>query len=496
MEGQQTVTNREQGGRSFAQMVVALVLPMALQNLINVAVTSADVIMLGWVGTEVLSGASLAGQVQFIMTLIFFGLTSGAAVLTAQYWGKGDTRTIEKVMGIALRFSLIVAAVFFLVAESAPELTMRLFTGDEAVIKQGAVYLRIVAPSYLFSSVTMVYLNIMRSVERVMVSMVVFFISLLANIGLNALFIFGLFGLPAMGIAGAALATACARLIELILVLLYARWMKTSPCIHKRVCLRFSDLFVRDPLLFGDFMRYSLPVIANELMWGLGTSMSAVVIGHLSTQMVAANAVAQVARQLATVVSFGIANAAAILIGKAIGEGRCDLAADYARRFIRLTLAAGGCGSAIILAVRPFLVAGLSLDAEARKLLSMMLLVMAYFVFAQAYNTTQVVGIFRAGGDTRFGLILDVSTMWGGSILVASLAAFLFQGSATLVYILLLSDELIKIPFTTWRYRTKKWLRNVTRGEEGRQSGDEAAYQYDGVDGLGTRSAPHEDVTS
>ena len=322
----------------------------------------------------------------------------------------------------------------------------------------------------------------MRSVERVVVSMVVFLISLLANIALNALFIFGLFGLPAMGIAGAALATACARLIELVLVLGYARWMKTSPRIHRRVCLRFSDLFVRDPLLFGDFMRYSLPVIANELMWGLGTSMSAVVIGHISTQMVAANAVAQVARQLATVVSFGIANAAAILIGKVIGEGRRDLATDYARKFIRLTLAAGGCGSVIILAVRPFLVAGLSLDPEARGLLSMMMLVMAYFVFAQAYNTTQVVGVFRAGGDTRFGLILDVSTMWGGSILVASLAAFVFDGSATLVYMLLLSDELIKIPFTTWRYRTRKWLRSVTRDETGRQPDGEPLLPYDGAD--------------
>ena len=275
----------------------------------------------------------------------------------------------------------------------------------------------------------------MRSVERVVVSTVVFLVSLLANIALNALFIFGLLGLPAMGIAGAALATACARLIELILVLVYAHWIKTSPRVEKRVRLRFSDIFVRDRLLFGDFMRYSLPVIANELMWGLGTSMSAVVIGHISTQMVAANAVAQVARQLATVVSFGIANAAAILIGKAIGEGSRETALDYGKRFIRLTLIAGACGAAVVLIARPILTGGLSLDPEARDLLSMMLLVMAYFVFAQAYNTTQVVGIFRAGGDTRFGLILDVSTMWGGSILLGALAAFIFRAPPMLVYV-------------------------------------------------------------
>lgn len=415
------------------------------------------------VGQTALSGVSQAGQVQFIMTLIFFGLTSGAAVLTAQYWGKGDTRTIEKVMGIALRFSLIIGAMFTLLAMLLPQSIMSIFTPDPEVIAEGAKYLRIVSVTYMMSSITLIYLNIMRSVERVVISTVVYASSLLINIGVNAVLIFGLLGFPALGAAGAAIGTVVARGVELTLALLYAGWIRRNPAIEKKITLNWRDIFVRDPQLFRDFLRYSLPVTANELMWGLGTSMNAVIIGHVSTSMVSANAVAQVTRQLATVVSFGIANAAAIMIGKSIGEQNNDKALDQSRRFIKLTLISGLCGSAVILALRPLLLGLAGLPEEATGILSMMLFVMAYFVLVQAYNTTQVVGIFRAGGDTRFGLILDVSTMWGGSILMGALAAFVFRWNVTAIYMLLLSDELIKIPMTALRYKSKKWLRNVTR---------------------------------
>lgn len=301
--------------RVFYRNVFALVVPMALQNLINVAVTSADVMMLGQVGETVLSASSLAGQVQFIMTLFFFGLTSGAAILTAQYWGKGDTRTIEKVMGIALRFSLCTGLVFALAAFLIPAQLMRIFTPEEDVIAEGVKYLRIIAVSYVPMALTNIYLNIMRSVERVIVSTVTYLVSLVTNVALNAVFIFGLLGFPAMGIQGAALATVCARLVELVIVLVY------SKKINRTVRLSVRDIFVRDPLLFRDFLTYSVPVMINELLWGAGAAMNSVVIGHLGSAAVAANSVAQVARQLATVVAFGIANATAIMIGKAIGAG-------------------------------------------------------------------------------------------------------------------------------------------------------------------------------
>ena len=198
-------------------------------------------------------------------------------------------------------------------------------------------------------------------------------------------------------------------------------------------------------------------------MWGAGSSMNAVVLGHLGSPAVAANSVAQVARQLATVIAFGIANAAAILIGKAIGEENYDRAKDYAKRLVKVTLVTGLAGAAVVLIARPIVLSVMNLTPLAKDYLSFMMIVMSYFVFCQAYNTTMVVGIFRSGGDTKFGLFLDVSSMWGCSILLGAIAAFVLGWDVKLVYVLLMSDEIIKIPFTTWRYKSMKWMRNVTR---------------------------------
>ncbi len=443
--------------KAFYKMAFSLVLPMALQNLINVGISSVDVLMLGKVSETVLSAASLAGQVQFIMMLLFFGLTSGAAVLTAQYWGKGDKESIVKIMGICMRFSILIALFFTAAVLLFPSQIMSIFTNRPQVIAEGAKYLRIVSLSYIFMSVTMIYLNVMRSVERVVVSTIVYLISMVSNVIIAAILIFGLFGMPQMGIKGAAIATLASRGLELLCVIIYAN--KFNDVLH----FKLSSLFTRDKLLFRDFLYYSIPVIANELMWGAGVAMNAVVIGHLDESVISANAVAQIARQLATVISFGLSNATAIMVGKAIGENNLETAKDYAKRFIKLSILAGIGGAIVILIARPIAMSVLNLTPLTNDYLSMMMLVMSYFVIAQALNTTLVVGVFRAGGDTRFGLFLDVATMWGGSILVGALAAFIFKWSVPVIYIILMSDEIIKIPLTLYRYKSRKWLNNVTR---------------------------------
>jgi putative MATE family efflux protein len=443
--------------KSFYKMAFALVFPMAIQNLINVGMASIDVLMLGKVSETVLSAASLANQVQFIMILIFFGLTSGAAVLTAQYWGKSDIKSIEKIMGICMRFSLIVAVFFTAAVLIFPAQVMSIFTNERPVIAEGVKYLKIIAISYILMSITMIYLNIMRSVERVIISTVVYSVSLAVNLIMAAILIFGLFCLPRMGIMGAAVATLSARCVELSIVMVYHFKF------NKLVKFRLSDLFVHDKLLFKDFLVYSIPVTLNELMWGAGVAMNAVVIGHLGSSVVSANSVAQISRQMATVIAFGLANATAIIVGKAIGENNFEAAKVYATRLIKLSILAGTAGGIVILIARPVLMSVLNLTPLTKGYLSVMMFVMSYFVIAQASNTTLIVGVFRGGGDTRFGLFLDISTMWGGSILFGALAAFVFNWSVPVVYIILMSDEIIKIPFIYFRYRSRKWLRNVTR---------------------------------
>lgn len=443
--------------RSFYKIVFSLVFPMAIQNLINVGVSTADVVMLGKVSETALSASSLAGQVQFIMFLILFGLTSGAGVLTAQYWGKKDIRTIEKVMGITMRIALVVAIIFTAAVLLFPYKIMNIFTREQDVIEEGVAYLRIIAFSYIITSITLVYLNIIRSIERVIISMITYLAALIVNVALNAVFIFGMFGLEPMGIRGAALATLIARIVEFIIVLCYSQF------INKDIRFHVRDLFPHDKLLMKDFLKYSFPVLVNELVWGLGTSTVTAIIGHMGKAAVAANSVTQVTRQLAMIVSFGIANATAILIGKTIGENREDRARLYAKRFIRMSVIFGIIGALVILGVSATVKDYLSLGDEAKTYLTFMMFVMSYFAIGQSYNTVLVVGICRSGGDTKFGLFLDVVFLCGISIPVGAIAAFLLKLPVPAVYALLLSDEILKIPVSTWRYKTMKWLRNVTR---------------------------------
>jgi putative MATE family efflux protein len=443
--------------KHFYRLVFSLVLPMALQNLINVGVSAADVVMLGKVGETSLSAASLAGQIQFIMSLIFFGLASGATILSAQYWGKKDTRTIEKILGITMSIALAVGILFTFVVLLFPAPLMRIFSNEPEVIEQGVIYLRIVAYSYIMMAITSIYLNIMRSVERVIISTVVYLLSLIINVILNSILIFGLFGIEPMGIKGAAIATLIARFAELVTVFLYAKFKNNLIYFH------LKDLFHWDKLLIKDFFTYSIPVTMNELVWGAGTSVNAAIIGHLGKSVVAANSITQVTRQLAMVVCFGLANATAIVIGKAIGENKEAMAKLYAKRFVRLTLLLGFLSAFIILIVAEIAKNNLNLSEEAQTYLGFMMFVMSYFSIGQAYNTTMVVGVFRAGGDTNFGLFLDATTLWGCSILFGALAVFVWKLPVPLVYMILMSDEIIKIPLTTIRYKSMKWLKNVTR---------------------------------
>lgn len=443
--------------RHFYKQVLMLVIPMALQNLINVGVNATDVMMLGRVGEKVLSGSSLAGQVQFVMTLFLFGITSGATVLTAQYWGKKDTRSIEKIMGIGMFAGISAGLIFTIASELIPEQILRIYTSDPAVIEEGVKYLRIVALSYVLVAMTQVYLYIMRSIERVIIATVVYGTSLVTNFVLNAVLIFGLFGFPELGIRGAAIATLVSRIIEFSIVVWYSKVK------NKIVRFRFKDMFHIDKALLKDFLIYAAPVIVNELLWGLGSSTNTAIIGHLGSAAVAANSVAQVTRQMATVVVFGVSNATAIYLGKTIGEKKYELAKIYGGKFVKLSLITGLLGGVMILLVSPIINHVMALSPEAQSYVTFMFFVMSYFTVCQALNTTIIVGVLRSGGDTKYGLLVDIGGMWCFSILFGAIAAFKFHASVPIVYMILMSDEVIKVPIALQRFYSYKWIKNVTR---------------------------------
>lgn len=446
--------------KKFYKMVLMLVIPMALQNIISVGIQSIDVIMLGKVGEVVLSASSLAGQVNFIMNLVLFGLASGSTVLAAQYWGKGDIDAIEKILGIAIKLSLIIGCIFTISSLIFAKQIMQIFSSETDVIQEGIVYLRILSLSFIISAFTMIYLNIMRSIEQVMISTFVYLISMMVNACVNSLLIFGLLGFPKMGIAGAAIGTVIARIVELITVIVYNKKYNNRISVKNAFCNRPNKKLV------SDFFNFSTPVIINELLWGLGISITAAILGQMGKTVASANSVVQVTRQLAMVVSMGIANAAAVMLGKVIGEGKKELAKIYSNKFLKLATISGIIGAIIVLAIRPFLVSSLSLSTQAKSNLSYMMLILSYYVLFQAISCTGIVGILRSGGDTKYGVVIDVTTLWLGSILFGYLAAYVLKIKFEYFYIILLCDEPLKIPLFLLRYRSYKWLNVITRTKE------------------------------
>ncbi len=443
--------------KEFLKIVFGLAFPIALQNLINTAVTTADVVMLGKVGETALSSGSLAGQIQFVMSLMIFGMTSGASVLTAQYWGKKEIGTIEKVFSMTLCFAVTAGVLFFAASELFPEQIMHIFSSEPEVIKGGAAYLRIVALSYPMSAFCTGYLYLMRSIERAKIGTGVFACSLVLNVVLNAVFIFGLLGAPAMGVQGAALATLLSRCLEFILVVGYM-WK-----INRQVRIRRAYFFRWDPLLLKDFLVLSIPVVLNETLWGAGMSANAAILGQLGSPAAAANSVVRVIRELVMVMSVGLSAATSVLVGKAIGEKRLDVAQTYARRMVCLSIGITSCASVTMFCMRGTIAGALTLGPVAKDYLLFMLVILAVYSLCQSVSCPVIVGVLRAGGDTRFGLILEGGSLWAGSILTGWIGAFVLHLPVKAVFVLLMMDEFIKLPFAAFRYRSKVWLKDVTR---------------------------------
>lgn len=448
--------------RAFYKHTAAIAAPIALQNFMDAAVGSADVIMLSFVSQAALAASSLAGQVMFVMQMLMFGISSGASVLAAQYWGKGDRRAVEKVMGLSLRITILIGAAFSLAALCVPQLIMRIFTDDAVLIGVGVEYLRYLSPAYVLGGFATVYLSVMRSVERVKISAGIHCSAVIMNVVLNACFIFGWGPFPVLGIAGVALATSITRVVEVLVC-----FVDNGLC--KIIRLRLKDLFARGGQLMKDFIHFAVPAAANDIVWGLAFSVYSVILGHLSSDIVAANSVASVVRNLGSVVCFGVSSSAAIILGKAMGDSRLQQAKAWASRFARLSVITSVAGGIVILLCRPLVLQFMHLYVTVtdvvREELSLMLLINSYYIIGQAVNTMLVCGIFRAGGDVHFGLKCDLISMWGYAVPVGLLCAFVLKLPEMWVYFILCLDEFVKMPFFVRHYLKRGWIKNITREE-------------------------------
>lgn len=440
----------------LTKKIFKLTLPIVAQNLLSAAVSSADVIMLNYVSQSAISAVSLATQYTNILFMVFYGLGTGATMLCAQYYGKKDFQAIRVVEGIALRFSMSFSLLFAILALGCPELLMKLFTKDAELISYGASYLRVLSVAYLCWGVTEVYLSILRSIGRVKISMALNMLAFVLNIFLNAVFIFGLFGMPKLGVLGVAIATSASRLIELlacIVVSLRSKDVRLNP----------AYIFLRNKVLFADFVKLSLPALANDIVWGTAFSMYSVILGHLGNDAVAANSIVTVVRSFGTTLCFGVASGSGILLGNIMGEGKMEEARKCVKSALKLTVISGTIGGILILCMTPFVLRFADLTETAMHYLKYMLLINSYYVMGAAVNTTLIAGVFRAGGDSRFGFICDTIDMWGYAVPLGFFAAFVLKLPVLWVYFLLCTDEFVKWPWVIRRYRSEKWLKNITR---------------------------------
>lgn len=444
--------------KTFLKWMFALSLPIAMQNLINASVNTADTIMVGQLGEDAIASVGLANQVFFILSLILFGISSGCNVFVAQFWGKQDLYSIRKTMAFSMLLSMVPCVIFTLIAILTPSFLMRIFSADPNVIELGCRYLRIIAISYIPFGISITVSGSIRTIEHPLLPLIVSIVSLVVNTVLNYIFIFGKFGAPALGVAGAALATTLSRLLELIIVTaaLYTRF--------RFISVRPKDFSRSLRVSFAaPFFRAVTPVILNESTWGIGVAMYSVVFSRMGTGVVAAMNINNVFDNLFRALFFGIGYAAGVIIGKTIGEGKEELALDYGKRFNIIVPVFSIAFIIIIAACAP--VVRLIYNVSEDVITSAVWLIIITGLYAPLRNATlvQMVGVLRSGGDTKFSLFLDLAGVWVIALPLGALFGLVFHCNILVVHIVMLTEEVVKFFAVTCRTFRGQWVRNLVR---------------------------------
>lgn len=440
----------------YSSKLKSLVFPIMLQSFMLALVSASDAIMLGFVDQQSLSSVSLAGQVQFIFNILISSITVGMGILTAQYYGKRDMQTIERIIPIALGTNFLLGAVFSLAAFFAPRLIMSFYTNVPELIARGGEYLKVVSPSYFLCAVSQIYLTAMKNTGHAKRSSSIASSAVVINIILNGVLIFGIFGAPKLGIVGAAWATVAARFCELAWAVVENR----KPDFAK---VRWGRLLNFDKVLFRDFWHYTTPALGAGLVWGVAYMLYSVIMGHLGSDAVAANSVTSIVRSLVSCLIRGVGGAAGIIVGNALGSGDLPKAKDYAGRLAILSACVGIGTGAVLIAISPIVVRFAPLSIGAAALLQQMLLFCGINVAFQSVNHVVLDGIFCAGGDSKFDMDTNLIAMWCFSVPAGFLAAFLLKWPAWVVYCIVNLDEIVKIPWVIKRYFKYIWLRDITR---------------------------------
>ena len=439
--------------RSLRKEIVRLALPIALQQFMTALVGACDAIMLGKLSQDAMSAVSLATQVTFVFNLFMFAFMAGENMFVAQYYGKGDYTGISQVFSLVTKICGCIAVVFLAGTLFFPEQLMRILTNEETLVVLGSEYLRVIGISYVFSGIAQIFLAIMKNCGAVNMSTLINGVMVILNIALNAVFIFGLSGFPKMGIKGAALATVLATVVQFLWSVGYVLCRIRAVKFSLRSC---------EKKLFGRFWQKTVPLLINNLAWGIGFSMYSVIMGHLGTDAVAANGIANISKNLVVCFCLGLGNAGSIIVGNRLGADRLQEAKEVGETLTKTAIIAGIVSGLVLVALSPFITKMVDLTPTARGYLQKMLLISSYYIAGKSVNCMTIGGIFAAGGDSKFGMLCDSVTLWCIIVPLGCICAFILKLPVMVVYFVLNLDEIIKLPVVYKHYKKYKWIKNLT----------------------------------
>jgi putative MATE family efflux protein len=444
----------------FYKKLFAIAIPITLQQLIISSLNLIDTFMISSLTKEAIAGVGAANKVFFLLNLFLFGMSSGSSILTAQFWGKKDIESIKKVYGLSLTFALGGGLLFTIIAILLPQQVMAIFSEDALVILEGAKYLRIVGFSYLFTAVTFSTMFVLRSTNYVKLPLFVTIVAISINTFLNWVLIYGNLGFQPLGVEGAAIATLIARTLECFMLVMLSNYYKL-PASGK-----LSKLFSYNKSLAKHFSKIAMPVVINEILWSTGVTMYAVVYGRMGTDVMAAMTITQTIEQIIFVVSVGVGNASAIMLGNSLGAMEGEKIYDEAVQFVKINFLLGALMGITIILSAPHVAGIYSVPPIVKYHIIGSLSVFGIYTMVKSVNLVIIVGILRSGGDTIFAAALDGLAVWGLGVPLAILTGLVLKWDLPFVYAAILFEEMAKLGFGLKRMKSKRWMNNLVEHQE------------------------------
>lgn len=441
--------------KKFYKHLFIIAMPIALQNLITSSLNMLDTMMIGKIGEVELASVGIANQYYFLFSLLTSAIAIGSGVLIAQLWGKKDTSNIKTVLSRSLFYNLCLTIIFIALGLSIPEKIMAIFNNDPTVVQIGVDYLKIVVISYLFTAITFTFASGLRSIENTQLPMWASLVGLIVNGILNAILIFGLLGAPKMGIRGAALATLIARIVEFLIVVCS---VYTKIDILK---LKVKNIFELSKSLSSTLSKVTIPIFTNEACWALGTITYAAIYARIGTSAAASIQICTTVMNLFMILTFGLANAAVVIIGNEIGANREDKAIEASKKISSISMKISILlGLLLALLAKP-IVGFFNVSLEVKMSSQYILYIYALMMIFKVYIAVMIVGILRGGGDATYGSILQAVTLWMVGIPLAAFAAFILKLPVHFVVAFAAIEELIKVVIIVKRFKSFKWIKNM-----------------------------------